>query len=59
MLEEDNEGFGINSYNVKCDDPSCTNALNSSIYEEVKVIKNVYLFIIKIRNSAISKRWYQ
>jgi len=42
MLEEDNEGFGINSYNVKCDDPSCTNALNSSIYEEVKEIKNVY-----------------
>ncbi|CAD8176296.1 unnamed protein product [Paramecium pentaurelia] len=42
MLEEDNEGFGINSYNVKCDDPSCTNALNSSIYEEVKEIKNKF-----------------
>ncbi|CAD8094595.1 unnamed protein product [Paramecium sonneborni] len=42
MLEEDNEGFGMNSYNVKYDDSSCTNALNSSIFEEIKEIKNKY-----------------
>ena len=56
MLEEDNEGFGMNSYNVKCDDPSCTNALNSSIFEELKEIKNVYKFFIRIRSLTISQR---
>lgn len=35
MLEEDNEGVGMNSYNLKCEDPSSTNALNSSIYSEM------------------------
>lgn len=35
MLEEDNEGFGLNSYNTKCDDPAATNALNTSIQPDL------------------------
>lgn len=31
----------MNSYNVKCEDPSSTNALNTSIYVEINEIKNV------------------
>ncbi|CAD8157418.1 unnamed protein product [Paramecium octaurelia] len=31
MLKEDDNGLGMNSYNVKCDDPIYANALNFSI----------------------------
>ena len=29
MFEEDNEGYGINSYNPMCEDPQCSNAINT------------------------------
>lgn len=43
MIEEENEGYGLNSYNEKCEDPSSTNALNSSIYSELNTIKVSYI----------------
>lgn len=45
----------MNSYNIKSEDPSSTNALNTSIYLEINEIKNVntkYLF----RNLPIKQR---
>lgn len=35
MLEEDNIGYGLYCYDQVRDDPASTNALNSSIYEEL------------------------
>lgn len=34
MIDEDNEGFGLNSFNenFKIDDPAATNAINSSVH---------------------------
>lgn len=29
MFEEDNEGYGINSYNQACEDPQSSNAINT------------------------------
>lgn len=29
MFEEDNEGFGLNSFNNMCEDPQCSNAINT------------------------------
>lgn len=55
MLEEDNEGIGMNSYNIKCEDPSSTNALNTSIYLEINEIKNVLQFYIKLEIYQLSK----
>ncbi len=49
MLEKDNEGLGLNSYNPKLDDPQVTNAINSNIYEELQYVVNVKL-LIKIKN---------
>jgi hypothetical protein len=31
MFEEDNEGFGINSFNPHIDDPQSTNAIYTSV----------------------------
>ena len=45
MLDEDNEGYGLNMYSEKCSDPSSTNAINSSIFPELKKISEVILFI--------------
>lgn len=35
MLDQDNDGFGLNRYNEKIEDPQSTNAINTSIYEEI------------------------
>lgn len=43
MVEEDNEGFGLNAYSTRIEDPSSTNALNSSIHEELEELKKVGL----------------
>ncbi|KAM3135130.1 hypothetical protein pb186bvf_012776 [Paramecium bursaria] len=39
MLEEDNIGYGLYCYDQIRDDPASTNALNSSIYEELNQIR--------------------
>ena len=36
MFEDDNEGYGLNSYNEHCEDPQCTNALNTEIGTNLK-----------------------
>ncbi len=41
LLDEENETFGINIYNEKIEDPQATNALNSSIINEMKTIIQV------------------
>lgn len=46
----------MNSYNVKCEDPSSTNALNTSIYVEINEIKNVNYKLLLFRNSIINLR---
>lgn len=35
MLDTDNDGFGLNRYNVRIEDPQSTNAINTSIFEEI------------------------
>ncbi|CAK86316.1 unnamed protein product (macronuclear) [Paramecium tetraurelia] len=55
VLKEDDNGLGMNSYNMKCDDPSCPNALNSQNFEEVKEMKNVFCPIIKTRLQKFAK----
>jgi nucleolar complex protein 3 len=35
MIDSDNDGFGLNSYNDKIEDPQATNAVNTSIYHEL------------------------
>ena len=31
MFENDNEGFGMNSFNPTCEDPQCSNAIYTEI----------------------------
>lgn len=40
MFEEDNEGFGFNSFNPKCEDPQCSNAINTEIVSFLKNCKS-------------------
>lgn len=39
MFEPDNEGFGLNSFNAMCEDPQCTNAINTEIISFLRQIK--------------------
>ena len=39
MFEKDNEGFGLNSFNPMCEDPQCSNAINTEIVIYLKQIK--------------------
>ena len=41
MLDEDNEGFGLDMYNIKIDDPQATNASKASVIEEFTQLKKV------------------
>jgi len=47
-LEEDNEGFGLDLYNSKIEDPQATNALRSYIVEDLKKIQKVKILLKKI-----------
>ena len=58
MTEDDNEGFGFNSYSIKTEDPSATNALNSSIFSEMKTIHDVLINLNISRNGPKSKRLF-
>lgn len=40
MFEEDNEGFGLNSFNAMCEDPQCSNGINTEIISYLKQIKS-------------------
>lgn len=40
MFEEDNEGFGLNSFNPMCEDPQCSNAINTEIVSFLKNCKS-------------------
>ncbi len=35
MLDDENDGFGLNKYNEKIEDPQSTNAINTSINEDL------------------------
>lgn len=50
MIEEDNEGFGLNAYNSKIEDPSSTNCINSSINENVKKVQILHYKNNKIKS---------
>lgn len=39
MFEPDNEGFGLNSFNTHCEDPQCSNAINTEIITYLRQIK--------------------
>lgn len=39
MFEADNEGYGIHSYNAMCEDPQCTNAINTEVLSFLSGIK--------------------
>lgn len=58
LTEDDNEGFGFNSYSIKIEDPSATNALNSSIFSEMKAIHDVLIVLFIYRNGLKSKRLF-
>ncbi len=36
MLDEENEGFGLDAYDEDCENPSTTNAVNSCILIHLK-----------------------
>lgn len=38
MLDEENEGYGLNAYNQDCEDPYSSNAIRSSIFIDVSSI---------------------
>jgi hypothetical protein len=38
MFEDDNEGYGLNSYNAHSEDPQCTNALNTEISTNLRTL---------------------
>ncbi|EGR28749.1 hypothetical protein IMG5_169460 [Ichthyophthirius multifiliis] len=40
MLDDENDGFGLNRYNEKIEDPQTTNAINTSINEDISKISN-------------------
>lgn len=40
MLDQDNDGYGLNMYNEKVEDPNATNALNTTIYFDLEDLKN-------------------
>lgn len=39
MLDPDNEGFGLDMYNQKVQDPLLTNSINSPITEELSQLE--------------------
>jgi hypothetical protein len=39
MFEEDNEGYGINSFNEMCEDPQSTNAIYTEILSKINALK--------------------
>lgn len=40
MFEEDNEGFGLNSFNSMVEDPQCSNAINTEVITFLKAINS-------------------
>jgi hypothetical protein len=53
MFEEDNEGYGLNSYNQHCEDPQCTNAINTEIITNLNALAKITakkVLIIPLRN---------
>ena len=43
MFEEDNEGFGINSFNPHIADPQSTNAIYTSVIDYLNALKKKQL----------------
>lgn len=41
MFEEDNEGFGINSYNPAVEDPQASNSINTSLLDILAEVRKV------------------
>lgn len=41
MFEEDNEGYGINSFNEMCEDPQSTNAIYTEVLTRINSLKKV------------------
>ena len=41
MLDPENEGYGLQSYNQALEDPQASNAINSSLVSELELIEKV------------------
>lgn len=41
MLDPENEGFGLQSYNQAIEDPQASNAINSSLTADLELIEKV------------------
>jgi len=41
MFEEDNEGYGLNSFNPAVEDPQASNSLNTSLVEVLQQIRKL------------------
>jgi len=41
MLDKDNEGYGLDKYNPKMEDPQATNASKTCILDDLEKIKKV------------------
>lgn len=41
MFEEDNEGYGLNSFNPAVEDPQASNSLNTSLVEVLQEIRKL------------------
>ena len=52
MLDEDNEGFGLDMYNIKIDDPQATNASTNVTRIDREVLRKQY------KNQYCNKRGY-
>jgi hypothetical protein len=39
MLDEENDGYGLNMYNKNMEDPQATNAINTTIFEELNILQ--------------------
>lgn len=48
MLEDDNEGSGLDAYCAHISDPSLTNAINSCIHAEIKALVQVFKITLKV-----------
>jgi len=52
LFEEENEGYGLDMYNSKIEDPQATNALRTYIVKDFKVIQKKYPKDLEIQTLA-------
>lgn len=60
MFEEDNEGYGLNSFNPAVEDPQASNSLNTSLVEvlhdirKLNTVKDVLALVDRLLNRQFS-----